>query len=368
MLIAGASFSAVAADEAKTTLDFNLRYENVDQDAKDANALTLRTRINYTSASYNGFTGVVEFEDSRVIAGVDDYKFGPTDSGNTTDSIIADPETTELDQAYVQYKSGKFTTKIGRQVITLDGHRHVGHVGWRQDRQTFDAATFKYVDGKLAAQYSYLTKRNRIFGEDLDIDSKDHLLNVSYKTDIGKVAGYFYSLEADTAGSESMDTFGISLTGKKDGFLYAAEFASQSFGDADADYIKLEGGYNFGVVTAKLGYEVLGSDDGGYGFSTPLATLHKFNGWADTFLNTPPSGLEDVYVSLSGKVAGGKVVVAYHDFSADEGSADLGDEIDLLYAKKFGKNYSAGVKYAMYSKGDAGTDTDKLWVWVGAKF
>jgi hypothetical protein len=366
--LAAGTFSAMAETEAKTTLDMNLRYENVDQNntLKDASALTLRTRLNYTSASYKGFTGVVEFEDSRVIAGVDDYN--NTNGEGGAYSVIADPESTELDQAYVQYKHDKFTAKIGRQVITLDGHRFVGHVGWRQDRQTFDAATFKYVDGKLAAQYSYISKRNRIFAEAKDVDAKDHLLNVSYKTSIGKAVGYYYSLEADAAGSESMDTYGVSLTGSKDKFTYAAELATQSFGDADADYIKLEGGYNFGKVTAKLGYEVLGSDDGAYGFSTPLATLHKFNGWADQFLGTPASGLEDVYVSLSGKAAGGKWVVAYHDFSADEGSADLGDELDLLYAKKFGKNYSAGIKYAMYSAGDIKVDTDKLWVWVGAKF
>ena len=32
-----------------------------------------------------------------------------------------------------------------------------------------------------------------------------------------------------------------------------------------------------------VGYEVLGSDNG-VGFYTPLATLAKFNGWADAFL------------------------------------------------------------------------------------
>jgi hypothetical protein len=36
---------------------------------------------------------------------------------------------------------GKLSGKIGRQVITMDNHRFVGHVGWRQDRQTFDALT-----------------------------------------------------------------------------------------------------------------------------------------------------------------------------------------------------------------------------------
>lgn len=372
--LASTSLTAFAANDSKTVLDFNLRYESVDQDnaLKDANALTLRTRLTHTTASYNGFTGVVEFEDSRVIAGVDDYN--NTNGLNAgVYSVVADPETTELDQAFIQYKKDKFTAKVGRQVITLDGHRFVGHVGWRQDRQTFDAATFMYqASDKLSGSYSYISKRNRIFAEAKDLDSKDHLLNVAYQTSIGKLVGYAYLLEVDNNTDNGLDTFGVSFTGKKDNFSYAAELATQSDDatDADTTYIMLEGGYNFGKVTAKLGFESLGSDKG-VGFSTPLATAHKFNGWADQFLGTPGVGLEDVYVTLATKILGGGLTVTYHDFSADEGSADLGSEIDAVYAKGFAKNYKAGVKLASYSAGDAGTgkvDTDKIWLFVSATF
>ncbi|WP_076419992.1 alginate export family protein [Colwellia sp. UCD-KL20] len=372
--LASTSLTAFAADESKTALDFNLRYESVDQDnaLKDANALTLRTRLTHTTASYNGFTGVVEFEDSRVIAGVDDYN--NTNGLNAgVYSVVADPETTELDQAFIQYKKDKFTAKVGRQVITLDGHRFVGHVGWRQDRQTFNAATFIYqASDKLSGSYSYISKRNRIFAEAKDLDSKDHLLNVAYQTSIGKLVGYAYLLEVDNNTDNGLDTYGVRFTGKKDNFSYAAELATQSDDatDADTTYIMLEGGYNFGKVTAKLGFESLGSDKG-VGFSTPLATAHKFNGWADQFLGTPGVGLEDVYVTLATKVLGGGLTVTYHDFSADEGSADLGSEIDAVYAKGFAKHYKAGVKLASYSAGDAGTgkvDTDKIWLFVSATF
>ena len=372
--LATTSLNVFAETESKTTLDLNLRYESVDQDnaLKDASALTLRTRLNYTSASYNGFTGVVEFEDSRVIAGVDDYN--NTNGVNAgVYSVIADPESTELDQAFVQYKSDKFIAKIGRQVITLDGHRFVGHVGWRQDRQTFDAATFAYnATDKLAGSYSYISKRNRVFAEAKDIDSKDHLLNVSYKSSVGKVVGYAYLLQVDNSTDNGIDTYGVSLTGKKEQFSYAVELAIQSndASDADTTYTMVEGGYNFGKVTAKLGYELLGSDKG-VGFATPLATAHKFNGWADQFLGTPGVGLEDIYATAVGKILGGKLSVTYHNFSADEGSADLGNEIDAIYAKGFNKHYKAGIKLASYSAGEAGTgkvDTDKVWLFVSAKF
>ncbi|AZQ83366.1 hypothetical protein EKO29_04430 [Colwellia sp. Arc7-635] len=377
--MANASDDKNSKNEAKTSVDFNLRYEAVDQDntAKDASALTLRSRLNYTSASYNGFSGVIEFEDSRQIAGVNDYN--DTVGNNTQYSVIADPETTELDQAFVQYKQDKLTAKIGRQVITLDNHRYVGHVGWRQDRQTFDAVTINYAALKnLKISYSYLNKRNRIFADVKDLHSKDHLLNLAYKTSFGQLTAYSYLLEVDEGTSNGLDTFGVSFKGKKDKFSYFAEIATQKSESADTDYstsyMAVEGGYSFDALTIKLGAEILGSDKAMYGFSTPLATLHKFNGWSDQFLGTPKEGLVDLYASVSGKAFSGSWTVALHDFSADEATDtvdDLGTEINAVYTKKFAKNYSAGIKYAAYSAGDSAADkvdTDKVWLWVGAKF
>jgi hypothetical protein len=378
ILLASASASATANSEAKASIDLNLRYEKVDQDnaKKDASALTLRTRLNYTSASYNGFSAALEVEDSRQL-GVDDYN--DTVGNNTEYSVIADPETTELDQAYVQYKKEGVTAKVGRQVLTLDNHRYVGHVGWRQDRQTFDAATITYAAlDNIKMSYSYINKRNRIFSNEKDFDAKDHLLNIAYKTNYGKLTAYSYLLEVDEGTANSLDTFGVSFNGKKDKFSYSAEFATQDSEsgatDYSASYMAIQGGYSFDAVTLKLGAEVLGSDDSIYGFSTPLATLHKFNGWADQFLGTPKEGLVDLYASVSGKAFGGGWTVTIHDYSADESTDtvdDLGSEINAVYAKKFAKNYKAGLKYAAYSAGNSTAgkvDTDKVWLWVSAKF
>ncbi len=57
-------------------------------------------------------------------------------------------------------------------------------------------------------------------------------------------------------------------------------------------------------------------------------------------------------------------------FSSDEGGDDYGSELDLLAVKKFGKNYSAGLKYAAYMEGDdlPNNDTNKLWLWGGVTF
>ena len=382
-VFAGDSITS-AFSESTASVDFNLRYESVDQDnaLKNADAFTLRTRLTYKTGSFNGFSAVIEAEDSRNVLGMDDYNNGNGKNAGIY-SVIADPETTELDQAFVQYKTDALTVKVGRQVITYDGHRFVGHVGWRQDRQTFDAVSVAYAPSKeLKLNYAYVTQRNRIFAEAKDFDAKDHLFNASYSTSIGTLTGYGYLLEVDNDTDNSLDTWGASFKGAtaagETKISYSAEYATQDSDNAtssfSADYLALEAGATFSGITATFGYESLGSDDGMYGFSTPLATLHKFNGWSDQFLGTPAVGLVDTYVSLGGKALGGKIVVAYHDFSADEASAtvdDLGTELNLLYAKKFDDNYSAGVKYAAYSAGDGGAgkvDTDKLWVWVNAKF
>ena len=253
-------------------------------------------------------------------------------------------------------------------------------MGWRQDWQTFDGVSVKYAANKdLTLNYAYLSQRNRIFGQDADLDSKDHLFNVGYSTSLGKLVGYSYLLEVDNDIDNSLDTYGFRFNGgtkiADTSVLYGVEYATQSSEtattDFDADYLMLEAGVKLSAVTLKLGYESLGSDDGAYGFSTPLATLHKFNGWADTFLSTPAEGLVDVSVSASGKLAGGGWSVIYHDFSAYEDSStvdDLGSEIDFSYVRKFEGGYATGIKYAAYS-GDSGRqDTDKLWVWASAAF
>lgn len=371
---------AEALAEGKSYGDLRLRYESVDQDnnQKDADALTLRTRLGYQTGEYEGFSATVEFEDSRSVAGMDDYN--NANGMNTEYSVIADPKSSELDQGFIQYHKGGFTSKLGRQVVVLDNHRFVGHVGWRQDRQVFDGFSAMYTPIKnLAFQYVFIDERNRIFADEKDVDSKDHLFNASYKTPVGKITGYAYLLETDNDTDNGLDTFGLRFSGSQTSgdfkWVYTAELAGQEFDNNnvnyDAEYLLLEAGFVVGKVTTKLGYELLGSDEGSYGFSTPLATLHKFNGWADQFLNTPAEGLIDTYLSVSGHLFGGKWLLVYHDFDADENSdaiEDLGDEVDLSYAKKFGKTYSVGVKYASYRAGDIAVDTDKLWVWLGASF
>ncbi len=366
---------ADAFKEGKAFGNFRLRYEDAEIGDVDGTAMTLRTRLGFKTADISGFSGLVEFEDNRVVLGEDEYNVGLA-GVNKGAAEISDPEFTELEQAYLAYTHGGLTAKLGRQVLTLDGHRHVGHVGWRQDRQTFDALNVVYGAGDFKANLSYVYKHNRIFGEVRDVDADTILVNLSYNTAFGKAVAYGYQVAPEA--TQEMDTYGVSFTGKTSGdvpFLYAAEYATQDnkTANVDTDYMMFEVGTVLSGFTFKIGQETLGSDDGMGNFVTPLATLHKFNGFADVFLggtfnsNALPNGLVDTYVSAVTKYKGVALKAFYHTFESDEGGMDYGDEIDLVAATKFG-SFTTGIKYAAFSGEGARPDVDRLWLWVETGF
>ena len=220
---------------------FRLRYESVDQDnaLDDADALTLSSRLSYTTRTVNGFSAMLEAEDVRAVAGIDSYSVGSTGFKPGRYSSVDDPETTEVDQAFLQYNSDIFTAKLGRQVIVYDNHRFLGHVGWRQDRQKFDAVTLTLTPSEnLNLTYNFLDERERIFAEDADIDSEDHLFHAVYDTPIGSLTGYAYLLEMQDLPDNSLDTYGLRLSGSREinGFevSYLLEYADQ---DSETDII-----------------------------------------------------------------------------------------------------------------------------------
>ena len=376
----------------KASVDMRFRMENVSDDGmdEDANALTLRTRLGYLTGDYEGFKAFAEMTNTSAL-GDDDYKvpgakrpFPKNDP--SAYPVVADPELSRINQAWVSYSGIADTAvKLGRQRVKLDNDRFVGNVGWRQTEQVYDAlviANTSIQDTTLI--YGFVSRAYNIFGD--ETQSQSHLLNASYNGfSFGKITGYAYLLDLgpEDSGAADSQTLGLSFGGKQGlgndfNLLYGLEFASQSdYADSpdtvDANYTKLELGGEFAGVTAKIGQEKLGGD-GTYAFQTVLATKHAFNGWADKFLVTPSDGLVDNYFSVGGKPMGIKLLAVYHAYSSDEGGDDYGTEINLLAAKKFAKNYSAGLKYASYSadNNDAtsslNTDTDKVWLWGQVKF
>ncbi len=361
----------------KVNADLRLRYESVDQDnALDkADALTLRTALGYTTQSWHGLSAYVEMENVNAL--VDDYSQRPPP---VEYSVVADPEGTETNQWGLRYTGiENLVLTAGRTKQVLDNARWVGNVGWRQNEQTYDGYFLKYTPTKsLAFNYSYLTNVNNIFFANLDLEGQ--LVNASWDLSPAlKLTAYAYLLDYDvfTASTPDVDTLGLRATGALPigaalKLLYTAEFASQKAevpaGDFDADYLSGELGLGYKAMTFKLGYELLGSDDGAYGLMTPLATLHAFNGWNDVFLVTPAEGLIDSYASVSGKLGKVSWLAMYHEFESDEGSIDYGSEVNLQATMPLADKFTAGIKYGTYSADDFAVDTDKLWIWTQFSF
>ncbi len=378
-----ASSLAEALKKGKPVLSFRYRYEDVSDDGvasgKSAGASTLRTVVGYKSMPYKGWSAYIEAENVFVL-GDDDYRnlgAAHLSNGVTDRPVVADPALTEINQAFVQWQGSGNQLRLGRQEILLGDHRYVGHVGWRQNHQSFDAFTYSNTaHDRVSFFYGYLDNANRITGANLGMAS--HLLNLGFKLGgAGKLTAYGYLLDFDTAIALSTQTFGLELAGKHklsggNSLLYELEYADQS--DAGDNPNNVSAGYRFAMlgaafkkVTVKVGYEVLEGSPGSGRFTTPLATLHKFNGWADKFLNTPASGLEDLYLQLGGKI--GKVgwTLFYHDFSAETGGANYGDELDLQLTVKSSWKQVFGLKGALYSAQDHAADTDKWMLFTAYK-
>lgn len=98
-----------------------------------------------------------------------------------------------------------------------------------------------------------------------------------------------------------------------------------------------------------------------------MATLHKFNGWADLFLTTPTNGLEDAYVSVGRKFDGVKFLpglnatVVFHQFDSDVSNIEYGTEWDASLGFKISR-VAFLAKYADYKAKDFGVDTRKFWL------
>ena len=391
-----------AFKNGKIYFDERYRYEHVDQAnlAKKANASTLRNRIGFKTAPWQNFIFLAEWENVMNI-GSDD--FNNTINGKGMYPVVADVESHELNQFFIAYAGIPGTSvKIGRQVITFDNHRFIGHVGWRQNNQTFDAAVIqnKSISG-LTFTYGYIDRVNRIFGNDSpvgNIETETHAIHGAYKIEgIGTVKGYGYLMDHETQ-FDGLDSasYGASFTGKYPvgpgyGLHVYGEYAIQEdYGDRatsfEADYYHLTLGVSKSGFKATVGYEVLGTDNG-VGFFTPLATVHKFNGFADQFiLGTPVNGLEDFYIDLTYKVKnmptelsfinGLLLKARYHDFSSEIGSVDFGTEFDVYAKMNFDRGLYVEGKYANYNAeagnglaaGRGGVDVEKITLGVGWKY
>lgn len=385
--------AAAQAQQVKPLLDARLRWETVDQDgiARNADALTFRLRAGVELVA-SVWSLLAEAEANA--APVEHYDSGL--NGKTLYPLIADPETTELNRLQLQFRGIKKTRiTLGRQRINLEDQRFVGAAGWRQNEQTFDAMRLEYGDAKgLKADLAYAWSVRTIWGIDgrgarqQAIGGNNVFATISHPTLLGTLSGFAFLVDQDERPVQgfrlSSQTYGIRLAGHRNlspsvKLNYVLSYASQSDlhrnpNDSRADYWLADLGVEFGAAKLGIGHERLGADKGVplASFQTPLATLHKFQGWADKFLVTPPNGVRDWYASAGygwKKAAGFDSINAslvYHRFDSDRLSQHYGNEWDAMISAKRGR-WTATAKLAAYAADEFATDTRKLWLqleWV----
>lgn len=371
---------AVAATPAmaqgmKPIVDARLRYESVDQAgiAQDADALTLRVRAGF-ERKQGDFALLAESE--ATLALVERYNSSVNDL--TRYPTVADPENVEINRIQLQYRGIKGTTiTAGRQRVALDDQRFVGNVAWRQNEQTFDAVRVESKAlGRLAIDVTYAWAARTIYGVDspiAGIGGDNVFAGATVKLGRVSAKGFAYLVDQDATGRRqfSSQTYGgratttLPLGSAK--LSLVASYARQSNWRDNAnryaaDYWLAEGQFQLKAFGLSGGYEVLGP-----GFQTPLATLHKFQGWADKFLVTPADGIRDLYAGGSYALPLGKAPVVtlqaiYHRFESDRNARLYGEEWDLQLGFKPARHLSALIKYADYRAASFATDTRKLWL------
>jgi hypothetical protein len=377
--------------EGTASLDLRYRFENVEQDDKSeaADASTLRLRLDLASGDVGGFSGLLQADHIEAIG---DVRYDDTRNGELEYPVVADPEGTDLNQAWLQYRfAGDTVLRAGRQRIVIGNERFVGPVGWRQNEQSFDALRIdtRALPG-AAITYAWVNRVLRVFGPDeglppAEFSSDSHLIDARISSlPVGALAVYGYHLDFRDAPQLSADTAGARYEGEHEssGGLklgWALEYAAQretggNAADIDAYYQLIEVKLQFPATGVTLGREVLSGERGSFtattnpAFQTPLATLHPFQGWGDKFTTTPAAGVVDAYFGVSLKLAGWSGQAVWHEFGAEATDADYGTELDVVVSRRFWERYEFLAKYADYAAHELFTSTRKFWLQLSADF
>lgn len=399
-------FAAIFTD-GHPVVDLRGRWEGVDDTSKvgAGNAYTLRARLGYETGSWNGLSVQADFDQIWALG---DAAYNSTRNGKTALPVIADPATTALNRLQLTYKSDFDTAfVIGRQRLLIGNQRFIGNSGWRQHEQTFDSISAVNTSvSDLTLTYAYIYRVNRVYGPDDPVPvatspigqadyfkSDSHIFDGVYSGVPGlRLEGYTFLLDLDAPGYAtpalltaaaklSTATYGgradyslnvDGVTGKISGeYAHQTNYRNNplSFG---LNYFLGEGSLTWQGVTGLIGYESLGGN-GTIGFSTPLATLHAFNGWADMFLTTPANGLNDLYFKAGYLLPADFLLskslnlnTTYHQYQTDNLGGGIGAEWDAQAELIVDARLSFMAKYADYqgSGKSFGGFADKSIFWL----
>ncbi len=362
----------------KLLFELRPRYEYVDQSNKpdQANAVTMRTLLGWQTKPYYNFSVTLAFL-TVTNFGDDSFNSNPAVT-NSPYPTVPDPDGTVVPLLYLDYTGlEKTSIKVGRQIAKYNNLRVLGDVNFRQTPQTFEAASVTTtVVPNLELYGAYLWRQLTTLQTEKTMSTPTFNARWAFLPNEFLIGYAQFQDQANTGqntgfSDNSNQILGVRLDGghpfgEKWKLLYTAEYAKQnpySGGNQAIDtfYYHLGLGGGYGAFYGMLHQEKLASNNGQYGFQTPLATLHIFQGWADQFTTTPKQGLIDTYLNGGAAFFSKKLVFygEYHWFKSDVGNIDYGHELDLSVAYPLYKGLVGKLEYAAYRTGDPTSVTGK---------
>lgn len=315
-------------------------------------------------------------------------------------------------EAWAQYSfTDKWSTKVGRQVLSYDNQRIIGGLDWATQGRSFDAALIKYKGAKSELDLGFALNANSeakvtVTAPTPTPYSTDIFKDMQYawySTKIGTINMSFLALNigrefltgSKEIGHNYMQTIGTfgKYAGKKIALDYSFYGQTGKVGNSvvSAWEAAVNLGYTFSPkLKVTAGYEFLSGKDQGStstvvkSFAPLFGTNHAFNGFMDYFyvgnhLNSV--GLNDFSLKIDFPIKKVNLSLAPHIFSAPnkiykgtvEQDAYLGTEIDLTAVYKVDKNITIIGGYSQIFASDSmvvlkgGTglnDTTNNWAYV----
>ena len=312
---------------------------------------------------------------------------------NNFKPVIPDVGGFDLNQALLRWElTNTWQLTAGREALNWGNERFIGTNGFWQNEQTLDVLGFRYRFGDASyVSYRYLDNANRINGDDAgkrlnpsdsnfdanngvrppaflgDHEHDSHLLFAEIKEwDHSLVQLYYFDMNINDALPLSNQTLGAryEYKGRINRWRTQAhgELALQERGEVNSGqympYYNLGAGAGLGSSELSVQFELLGESNN-VGFVTPLSSLHDMNGWADKFLLTPGSGLQDYSVQYIWRSSPWKLDARYHLFNKADNGDFIGHELDLSLTFKFDQDNQLLLTFADFQTADSSYDDER---------
>ncbi|QBN18601.1 alginate export family protein [Flavobacterium nackdongense] len=331
--------------------------------------------------------------------------------GDVTTTSQADKNGTAVFEGWAQYEiNSKWSSRLGRQVISYDNQRIFGELDWAQQGQSHDAVllTFHPENHQLDLGFAInANAENLIEPTAAYTTSYKSMQYAWYHTRINKLntsllmlnTGYEYGQPNTPLDVDYKQTFGTYLSFKEKKWDTNLGLYGQTGKSTNKNVSAWYAGANLGyAVTEKfkagLGYEFLSGknqDDTSNSiksFSPLFGTNHAFNGFMDYFYvgnHQNSVGLQDAYLTLNYAQNKWQFTLMPHYFSAPATVLDasnkkmddyLGTEIDFTFSYALHKDIKINGGYSqMFAtatlerlKGVTNPASTNNWAWLMISF